>query len=309
MMSQLSKEKSDPWFAITIPTAVDSEESLTADLDELGFSASEVREGPDGVELVIYVQVRDMSEARRRADEVGAGLIERRLERGDAVPATGSIEATIAEIPSEDWTENWKKHFERMPVGRRLEILPPWEDPTSVGPGRTAVVINPGLAFGTGRHETTALCLEAADRWAGPGQRVADIGCGSGILAIAALKLGADYAHAVDNDPEAVEAAEENAERNDVGDRIKFFVADGPPDCALNSGIEPFDLVFANIYAEKLVDMSEGLTACVKKGGRLVLSGIESVRRNLVEDAFARIGLPLEMEWERGEWVTLAFKC
>ena len=126
---------------------------------------------------------------------------------------------------------------------------------------------------------------------------------------IAALKLGADYAHAVDIDPEAIEAAEENAERNIIGDRIKFFVSDGPPDCAQNSGIEPFDLVFANIYAEKLVDMSEALTVCVKNGGRLVLSGIESVRRNLVEDAFARNGLPLEMEWQRGEWVTLAFRC
>jgi ribosomal protein L11 methyltransferase len=309
MMSQVTKENSDPWFAITIPAAAGAEESLTADLFELGFSASEVRESPDGVELVIYVQVPNMSEARRRADEVGAGLIERSVERGAARPATGQVEATIAEVPSEDWTENWKKHFERMPVGRRLEILPPWEDPASVEPGRTAVVINPGLAFGTGRHETTALCLEAADLWAAPGMRVADIGCGSGILAIAALKLGADYAHAVDNDPVAVEAAEENAERNGVGDRINFFVADGPPDCAQNSGIEPFDLVFANIYAEKLVDMSEGLTVCVKSGGRLILSGIESARRNLVEDAFGRNDLPLEMEWQRGEWVTLAFRC
>jgi ribosomal protein L11 methyltransferase len=308
-MSQPTKEKPDSWFAITIPAPEDSEESLTADLDELGFSSSEVREVPDGVELVIYVQVRDMSEARRQTDCLIAQLLERRVVSGAEPPASDSIEALIVEVPSEDWTENWKKHFERMPIGERLEILPPWEDPASVGPGRTAVVINPGLAFGTGRHETTALCLEAVDRWAGPGLRVADVGCGSGILAIAALKLGADYAHAVDIDPEAVEAAEENAERNIVEDRIEFFVSDGPPNCAQNSGIEPFDLVFANIYAEKLVDMSEALTACVKSGGRLVLSGIESVRRNLVEDAFARNGLPLEVEWQRGEWVTLAFRC
>lgn len=308
-MSQLEKEKPDSWFAITIPAPGGSEESLTADLFELGFTSSEVRDGPDGVELVIYVQVGDMSEARRQADGLTAQLLAQRAESGSEVSAADSIEALIVEVPSEDWTENWKKHFERMPVGRRLEILPPWEDPTIVEAGRTAVVINPGLAFGTGHHETTALCLEAVDLWAGPGMRVADIGCGSGILAIAALKLGADYAHAVDIDPEAIEAAEENAERNIIGDRIKFFVSDGPPDCAQNSGIEPFDLVFANIYAEKLVDMSEALTVCVKNGGRLVLSGIESVRRNLVEDAFARNGLPLEMEWQRGEWVTLAFRC
>jgi len=303
MMSQPANKNTDPWFAIRIATTAQAEERLTADLDALGFSASEVRERPEGNELVIYVQATDMALARSRSQALTASLAELAERRGEQ---RDFLEVSVVEVASEDWTENWKKHFPRMPVGERLEILPPWEDPASAANGRTVVVINPGLAFGTGHHETTALCLVAVDRWVQPGYTVADIGCGSGILALAAAKLGAVRVEAVDIDPEAIDAAKENAVINGIGNRVRFSVADGPPDCTQSSDKDRFDLVLANIYAEKLVTMRDALTACVKPGGRLVLSGIESARRILVEDAFARSGWPIEVEWQRGEWVTVA---
>ncbi len=205
-------------------------------------------------------------------------------------------------LREEDWAQAWKKAYKPLPVGRRLIIVPAWlENPD---PARVPLFIEPGMAFGTGMHPTTRLVLHEVERLA-PGQaRVLDVGCGSGILSLAALKLGAARALGLDVDPVAVEVARANAARNGLADRFSARVGSL---AALQPGQVPFTtagLVLANILAPVLVELlRSGLAAAVEPGGHVVLSGILADQAAEVADAARRAGLRVVRQAREGDWV------
>lgn len=279
------------WFEMVIPAHAERVDLLTGALAELGVTGTEIREPrPGAAEVVFYLEATTASAAAAAASALTA-----------CSPALAAADIEVrGDVSSKVWTENWRSHFAPVRVGRRLTIVPPWNaEPDG---NRVTIVINPGGAFGTGRHETTWLCLEAVEHYVRPGMQVADVGSGSGILAVAAARLGATHVVAVDIDPAAVDATRENAAANGVDDRIVVAEGSIPP----TSGV-PYDLVVANIYSDTLVALSENLVAITAVEGVLVLSGIEATRSGELEAAFTRHGLVLAARHVRGEWAALVF--
>jgi ribosomal protein L11 methyltransferase len=210
---------------------------------------------------------------------------------------------TFKPIVEEDWMAAWKQHYQPIPIGKRLLVLPAWlENPF---PDRIPIKIDPSMAFGTGTHPSTQLCLDLIETYLTPGQPVVDVGCGSGILSIAALKLGASTALAVDIDAQAVRSTRENAERNDITDELVTEI--GSVEVAARSAKAP--LVLANILAPVIIRLLDaGLGDLASAGGVLVLAGILDHQANDVVAAAAAHGL---VELERRQildWVGIALR-
>jgi ribosomal protein L11 methyltransferase len=203
-------------------------------------------------------------------------------------------------VDEADWAEGWKEHFHVLRLGRRLVIKPSWRRHRKAD-DEVVIDLDPGMAFGTGLHPTTRLCLEAlearADR--GPLGRALDVGCGSGILSIAAVKLGATRALGVDIDPIAIEATLANARHNRVGKRVR--ARDG----TIPSGEGPFDLVLANLIAGLLVEHAATLAAELTPGGTLIASGIFIDREPEVRRALEAAGLEVTGRRYETDWVAL----
>ena len=212
----------------------------------------------------------------------------------------GELRTRIVE--EADWADAWKAYFPVMRIGRRLVIRPTWRDHTPA-PDDVVLALDPGMAFGTGLHPTTRLSLAALEPLADDGRldgaRVLDVGCGSGILAIAALRLGASGALGVDTDPIAVEATAGNAHGNGLDRRL--VVRQG----SLPSGEGPFDIVLANLVAGVLVPLAPLLRDELRHDGTLVASGIFADREAEVTDAFAAEGLVIGTRTREGDWVAL----
>jgi ribosomal protein L11 methyltransferase len=212
----------------------------------------------------------------------------------------------IERITDEDWSTSWKEHFKPLRVGKNLVVKPTWED-YPAGPEDILLDIDPGMAFGTGTHPTTMLCLTVLEKifpgLHGTGKTLTalDVGTGSGILTIAAAKLGISHISAVDIDQEAVKIAQENCRLNGVEERVT--VSDTP--LALIPG--SFDIVLANILAEDLVRMAADLIAHVKPGGLLILSGILIEKETMVIDDYANSEMTLTEVSREGEWSCLVF--
>lgn len=222
--------------------------------------------------------------------------------RGEAAVAAMGMTATVIEVPERDWGEAWKRDLEPFAVGR-VHIRPSWSPPAAP-PDAVEVVLDPGMAFGTGTHATTALCLAALDALLRerPGAAVLDVGTGSGLLAIAAAKLGASRVVATDSDPVAVRVAAENADRNRVTLDLRV------DDAAAVEGA--FPLVVANILANTLVELAPALGRRVAPGGLLLLSGILAGQEEEVRAAYRRQGLVAapERDGREGEWRLLALR-
>jgi len=189
----------------------------------------------------------------------------------------------IREYADEEWAESWKKHFKPMDIGQKLRVVPPWLSGQS---DRIELVINPGLSFGTGNHFTTRFCLEQLDRFVpqSGAKTMLDIGTGSGVLAIAAVKLGVEQALGVDFDPICVECSMENAQANGVSGQTSFRqhdITDGWPD-------EKYDIVCANIYSTLLIDNAATLLRVA--GKYLLLTGIREMELDGVADTFVQLG-------------------
>jgi ribosomal protein L11 methyltransferase len=201
-----------------------------------------------------------------------------------------------------DWADAWKSHFPVLRVGRRIVIRPTWRRHRPA-PADVVVALDPGMAFGTGLHPTTRLCLERIDDLAGrgllAGSRVLDVGCGSGILSLAAVRLGAAQAAGLDTDPIAVEATNANARRNHLARRVRARLG------SLPSGRPAHDVVLANLVASLLVRLAPALVDELRAGGALVASGIFVDRLAEVRDAFVANGLSITGESVDGEWVAL----
>lgn len=205
----------------------------------------------------------------------------------------------LAHIMNEDWSRAWKDGLEPTCIGRRLYLCPSWV-PTRPNAGRVQVTMDPENAFGSGTHETTRLVLRELDRRLHGQERVLDVGCGSGVLAIAALKLGAASAVATDTDADAVTVSRKNGERNGVADRLEVT---GAPVSSLDG---EYDMIVANIHASALQQLAGDLMALLAPEGTLVLSGILATDWRKVASSYE--GLPLLVVTKEGEWACLTFR-
>lgn len=215
--------------------------------------------------------------------------------------ATGSLEITVGEVDDEDWVSVWKKHYRPIPCGR-IVVVPNWLA-YQAKEGEQIVKMDPGMAFGTGEHETTRICLNLLQKDSLENKRVADIGTGSGILAIAAAKLGAESVDAFDIDDIAVKAARNNCQFNGVSNLVNVDNADLLAKC---NGV--YDVVLANITADILIALCNDLSRYVKKGGTVIISGIIHKRDNDVRIAFENHGLVVKEKITDGEWCGYSFE-
>jgi len=204
-------------------------------------------------------------------------------------------------VPDLEWAEVWKARFAPRRIGNRLWVRPSWDRAAVPEPYRVPLELDPGMAFGTGHHETTLLCLEWLDANIHPEQPadVLDYGCGSGLLAIAALKLGADRAAGLDNDPLALEATRSNAVDNEVSERLEVAGTLGEL-----SHDGPYDVVIANILANTLTALADDLIQATRVGGDLVLSGILAHQTQQVRSAFEP-AIHWRVTTTLGDWVRL----
>ncbi len=243
-----------------------------------------------------YLPADDRLEARRSA--IDAGL----WHLGMIRPLPAPVYRDVAEL---DWAEAWKEHYQPIRIGRRLLILPAWlPNPDN---SRLAIVLDPGMAFGTGTHPSTQLCLAALEDYVQAGDEVVDLGCGSGILSIGAVLLGARRVRALDIDSLAVRITRENVARNGVAAQVD--VSDGSLDHLLESAAPAPDLLVANILAPVLDEMARhGMSRAVRPGGIVILAGVlaeqaEPLEATCLENGFDRVEVR-----QAGEWRALVLK-
>ena len=218
--------------------------------------------------------------------EVRLALEDLKARRSDC----GTLLLSLENLRDEDWENNWKQYYKPMEIGQRLLVIPQWEQ---VDPGqRVPLILDPGLTFGTGSHATTRLCLTALEKTVAQGDRVLDLGCGSGILSIAALRLGASQALAVDIDDKCLDVAYENAALNGIGkDRYTVRVGDVLSDGSLRRELEgSYDIVVANIVADVIIALAPLVPSMLRPGGTFLCSGIIDDRAEEVRAALEAAG-------------------
>ena len=266
------------------------------DLEQQAWEIAHV----DLIEQELLDKPRDMVKVHMylAPDENPAEILPLFRERLD----NSGIEYTLetSGVEQEDWQNAWKKYYHAMDIGSRLAIVPGWEQYET---DRTVITMDPGMAFGTGTHETTSLCLETLDSLVKGGERVLDIGTGSGILAIAALKLGAAVAEGVDIDPMCVRTAGENARRNGVQDRFTVLVGD-----LSDKASGQYNIITANIVAAAILSLAPHVPALMAPGARFIASGIIDTRKDEVLTGLRAAGLePVEVKEKRG-WACIICK-
>lgn len=228
-------------------------------------------------------------------DENPAEVLE--LVRSRLAAAEIPYTLAAAGVEQEDWETGWKAYYHALTIGQRLAVVPSWEEFET---DRAVIRLDPGMAFGTGTHETTALCLEALDELVQGGERVLDVGTGSGILAIAALKLGAAAAEGVDIDPMCVRTAGENAALNGVSDRFSVLIGDLSEK---TSG--KYDIITANIVANAILHLAPAVPALMAPGAAFIASGIIDTRKDEVLEGLRAAGLAVAEVREQGGWVAI----
>ncbi|MCS6842329.1 MAG: 50S ribosomal protein L11 methyltransferase [Roseiflexus sp.] len=268
-----------------------------------------------------YLALDDSAEETRARIEQGLWLL-------GMIRPVGPLQ--VRQIEEEDWANAWKRYYSIQRIGARIVIVPSWLDYQPL-PNDLVVRLDPGMAFGTGLHPTTQLCLIELERHVAPGMHVLDLGCGSGILSIAAARLGAARVLALDTDPIAVAATRANVALNDMTDRI--IVAEGslgrgaslghwlhpktdshaalPPLLPVslpNETLLPFDLIVANIIARVLVEVAPDFVVALRPGGILISSGIVADREPDVVAAYAAVGLEAVSRRQDGDWVALVHR-
>lgn len=270
----------------------------TENLNVDAFSHSEISHSPTMTIKAYFSADQDIS-ARMR--EISA-FLEQLSAQNPGAPLPLPVLSTVR---SEDWSSSWKANFKPLRVGRRLLIVPSWEEAPK-RPDDIVLHIDPGMAFGTGGHETTRLCLELLEQIMDEmptlvTPSVLDLGTGSGILAMAAVQLGAGRVCAVDIDPLAVKVAEENLAANNLAGQVECSTT---PLESLNG---TFDIILANILAEELVRLAPQLFSHLAPGGRLILSGILSEKEALVRAGFSALPLEYRETRHEGEWVAMLY--
>jgi ribosomal protein L11 methyltransferase len=281
------------WVRITVRTTPEAADGVLEVMSRLAGGAVQAGSG-ERPALQCYVPA------------AGAGALATKIRaRLEALHEAGiSTRSRVTSSPAaaRDWERYWRRDFRPQRIAPGLLVIPPWERHRARA-GETVVVIQPAMAFGTGQHPTTRMCLQALLRHAVAGGVIADVGCGSGILAIAALKMGARLAVAIDNDPVAVKAAAGNARRNRVDKRILIRTGD-----LLRGVRRRFHTIAANLTAEQLVQLAGDASARLRPGGVFIGSGIAKGKAAAVRRALREAGLaPLESH-RMADWRTVVFR-
>lgn len=222
-------------------------------------------------------------------------------ERSEGCIPFGTLEDTKRQVDGDDWIDVWKKHFRPIPLGQ-IVVVPEWIDYTPAQ-GEKVVLLDSNMAFGTGEHETTSMCVELMQEYISPDSVCIDVGCGSGILGISAVKLGAEKAYLTDIDPIAVESALHNGKLNGVSEKIVVAHSNLLDDTSVQG-----DIMMANITGEVLKMLAPSIPKNLKADGVLILSGIIESRLAMVKEAYQSVGLKIVREKRKGEWFALVLK-
>jgi ribosomal protein L11 methyltransferase len=297
------------WLELSIEADTEAVEAVSEILNRVAPGGVSVEPGFELVEDGLGAKIDPTRPATIRAYVPARDAAEGARAAASASEALGHLQAfglrpigdlRTREVNEADWAESWKEHFHVLHVGKRLVVKPSWRKHRRVG-DEVIIDLDPGMAFGTGLHPTTRLALLAIEERAerGPLGRTLDIGCGSGILAIAAVKLGATRVLGVDIDPIAIEATEANARHNRVNKRIRAVEGSVPTE------VSPFDTVVANLIAGILVELAQPIVEELVPGGSLLASGIFKDREADVRSALDRAGIRFFNRWQESDWVAL----
>lgn len=278
------------WAEINIEAGPEARDAVAQVLRGVGCDGVVIRDTAAPPTVAGYLPVDDRLE--KRLDDLQASLSGL---SGFGIVGAGT-ELTLRYVEEDDWANAWKAYFKPLRVGRNLVVTPPWETP-ELGLDDVPIVVDPGMAFGTGSHPTTQLCLIALEDLVRPGMRVADVGTGSGILAIAAAKLGASYVIGTDIDPLAAQIARVNAGINGVDIHAQEELPSGA-----------YDIVVANILADVIIGLKEELASLTAPDGLLIASGIIDVREEDVRVAIESVGFTLVKVQQQAEWVALILR-
>ena len=306
----ISGEAGGEWLELTVEADHEAVEPVSELFARYGFNQGVVIEepftqDPDGDNLAIDAARPVLVRTFLSATDTSPAVVE---EIRQALWHLGRLrfvgDLRVDSRREEDWANAWKAHYGVHRIGRRVVVRAPWHE-YEPKDGEVVVELDPGMAFGTGLHPSTKLCVLALEEEMRPGARVLDVGTGSGILAIAAALIGAGRVDAVDIEPVSVRAARENAARNGVAERVRIEQG------SVGSG-EPFrgtyDLVVANIIARILIDLAPGIAASVAAGGSLILSGVIESREPLVRRAFETEGMTFQRRDQIEDWVALVYR-
>ena len=247
---------------------------------------------PDFVTIKTYLPVDNTTERRRNQIDIGVRLV--------------AHLATISPlkekyVEEEDWQNAWKEHFHPLRIGRHLVICPTWRT-VETSESDILIHLDPGMAFGTGHHPTTRTCMEILERDTKPGDRILDVGCGSGILSVVAVKVGATSALGLEIDPVAARAGEENVRINGIEDKVQIVQGTLPSPLA---EARSFDIVGANIPAKVVTNLAQHLIDSVAIGGKLIAGGIIEPHVEDVTKALNAVGASIDETFIDGDWVTL----
>ena len=246
----------------------------------------------DRTHSLIHVYIKQEKDALECVEFIKARLDAEGIE----------YETSIVGVNEEDWANNWKQYYHTQRIGKRIVVTPSWEEYTPSGDD-VQMRLDPGMAFGTGTHDTTRLCLELLEEVVTPETRILDVGTGSGILSVGGVLLGAPSALGVDIDPVAVKVANENAEINEVTDKTEFVCGD------LTDKVHgKFEIVTANIVADVIIRLLGTVKNYLLKGGILIVSGIIDTRADEVENACHEAGFVTEKRLEHGGWVAIKLR-
>ncbi len=315
------------WNKYTIETTTAAEDFMSSMLMELGIEGVEIEDNiplsgadqaamfidflpelppDDGVSHVSFYLEEDGTDHRELLKQVKGALEEL---RGTVDVGSGRI--TSEQTEDLDWINNWKKFFHSFTIEDIL-IKPTWEEAGPEDAGKCVIEIDPGVSFGTGRHETTQLCIRQLYKYIRSGDweapRVLDVGCGSGILSIVALKLGASAVVGTDLDPDCMTSTRENMKVNRLDEALgTFYVGNLICDAALRQkvGREAYEIVVANILAEVIIPMAPVIPECLKPGGYFITSGIIDFKEQEVREAIEQTGMEIVEVNHQGEWVNI----
>lgn len=307
------------WLEITINTTGDDLEALAARLTANGVVGLAIEDENDFKQFLennrqywdyvdddllkhmagaarVKFYVTDDEDGHKQLQQYTAGL--------------EGYEILSAPLQENDWATSWQKYYKPLAVGEKIYVVPEWEKDSTLPEGKVPVWLNPGLTFGTGSHASTQLCLEGLEQAVHSGDRILDLGCGSGILSIAALCLGAEFAAAVDIDPKAVDVAYENAALNNIGkDRYDVRAGNVLSDKGLVAELmeNKYQVVLANIVADVIIPLSAFAGDFMTEGGYFICSGIIDTRSGEVRAALEKNGFTIVEKKEKTGWC--AFIC
>ena len=306
-LAQAEQDVCDMLYALGIDAVwIDDNQQVPEMLEKEGGFFEELQPTlpeDDGTARVIFFldEAEDHSALIRQIEEALHKLAE--------FNEIGSGKISISVSDEQDWRDNWKAFFHTFSIGN-VVIKPSWENLDEEDAAKTVIEIDPGISFGTGQHETTRMCIEALQKYITQGDRVLDIGFGSGILSVAALKLGADSVSGTDIDPDCLETVASNFERNGLAqEKGRFFIGNLTEDTMLAEKIGGgYDIVLANILADIIIGMKHKIAHAVRFGGIVVASGIIDFKEESVKEALEESGLCILEINHSGEWVSIVAK-